>query len=299
MRTVLCLLATWLISPTIACAASSLTYVHDHHILTVRSSDMQGWRAPLSSWTYRGAPATPPRSLSGVLLPPLWQKTTTRQWDREAIRISLNRRVYDVLHRDAGSVVIRRSASGAIVFDGVGLPGRDILMDQLIDMTILALEHDVTTIVIPVVETSPSIAIQDRTLQSLGVNDVVMVGESDFSGSPKNREHNIHVGAEKFNGHLILKGDVFSFDSVLGPVNEKTGFKKELVIQGDRTLPDYGGGLCQVSSTAYRGPWEYGLPILKRRNHSYAVRYYSPQGTDATIYPPNVDLRFQIGRAHV
>ncbi len=38
--------------------------------------------------------------------------------------------------------------------------------------------------------------------------------------------------------------------------------------------------------------WEYGFPIQQRKNHSYAVSYYSPQGTDATIYPPNVDMKF-------
>lgn len=47
-----------------------------------------------------------------------------------------------------------------------------------------------------------------------------------------------------------------------------------------------------MSTTAYRGIWEYGFPVSKRINHSYAVSYYSPQGTDATIYPPNVDMQF-------
>jgi vancomycin resistance protein YoaR len=64
------------------------------------------------------------------------------------------------------------------------------------------------------------------------------------------------------------------------------------VIKGDRTEPDYGGGLCQVSTTAYRGIWEYGFPIESRRNHSYAVSYYGPQGTDATIYPGVQDMQF-------
>jgi vancomycin resistance protein YoaR len=75
-------------------------------------------------------------------------------------------------------------------------------------------------------------------------------------------------------------------------VNAKAGYLKELVIQGDKTLPDYGGGLCQLGTTFYRGIWEYGFPILARRNHSFAVRYYSPQGTDATIYPPHTDIKF-------
>ena len=61
---------------------------------------------------------------------------------------------------------------------------------------------------------------------------------------------------------------------------------------GEHTLPEYGGGLCQVSTTAYRGVWEYGFPITGRRNHSFAVSYYAPHGTDATIYPPHTDMKF-------
>jgi vancomycin resistance protein YoaR len=30
----------------------------------------------------------------------------------------------------------------------------------------------------------------------------------------------------------------------------------------------------------------------KQRNHAYAVKYYAPQGTDATIYPGVIDLKF-------
>jgi len=76
-------------------------------------------------------------------------------------------------------------------------------------------------------------------------------------------------------------------------VDGSTGYLKELVIKGDRTVPDYGGGLCQVGTTAYRGVWEYGFPILERRNHSYTVSHYAPVGTDATIYPGAVDMRFK------
>lgn len=122
---------------------------------------------------------------------------------------------------------------------------------------------------------------------------MVTVGESDFAGSPKNRRHNIQVGLNKFNGHLIPKGEVFSFNEILGPVDGAAGYLKELVIKGDKTEPDYGGGLCQISSTAYRGVWEYGFPIVDRKNHSYVVNYYAPVGTDATVYLPNPDMKFE------
>lgn len=53
-----------------------------------------------------------------------------------------------------------------------------------------------------------------------------------------------------------------------------------------------GGGICQVSTTVFRALYAAGLPILQRQNHSYQVHYYDPQGLDATIYQPSLDLKF-------
>lgn len=117
-------------------------------------------------------------------------------------------------------------------------------------------------------------------------------GESDFRGSSAARIHNIKTAMARFQGARIGPGEVFSFNTLLGEVDGSTGYKKELVIKGDRTLPDYGGGVCQVSSTVYRAALDAGFPIIERKPHSYAVSYYLPWGTDATIYPGIIDLRF-------
>lgn len=127
---------------------------------------------------------------------------------------------------------------------------------------------------------------------SLGINELVAVGESSFKGSPKNRIHNIKVGLDKMKGVIIPPGQEFSFNKYLGPVEEGYGFLPELVIKKTGTVPELGGGLCQVSSTTFRAAMAAGLPITQRKNHSYAVQYYAPQGTDATIYPGMVDLKF-------
>ena len=75
-------------------------------------------------------------------------------------------------------------------------------------------------------------------------------------------------------------------------MDAENGFLPELVIKRTGVVPEFGGGLCQVSSTAFRAAMNAGLPIVERRNHSFAVKYYAPQGTDATIYPGSTDLRF-------
>lgn len=129
-------------------------------------------------------------------------------------------------------------------------------------------------------------------IEKLGVTTVLAQGESNFAGSPKNRIHNITIGTSRYHGVLIPPGKEFSFLELLGPVDGAHGFLPELVIKENVTTPEFGGGLCQVSTTAFRAAVNSGLKITKRRNHSYAVRYYGIPGFDATIYPPYTDLRF-------
>jgi vancomycin resistance protein YoaR len=66
----------------------------------------------------------------------------------------------------------------------------------------------------------------------------------------------------------------------------------ELVIKENKTTPEFGGGICQVSSTLFRAAIYSGLKITERRNHSYPIRYYLPYGMDATIYEPRPDFKF-------
>jgi vancomycin resistance protein YoaR len=128
--------------------------------------------------------------------------------------------------------------------------------------------------------------------EALGIRELVGEGFSDFSGSPKNRKINIKVGSEKLHGILIKPDEEFSLIKAIGPVNGKAGFLPELVIKGDRTVPEFGGGLCQIGTTTFRLAINAGLPITERSPHSYRVVYYEPAGTDATIYDPNPDLKF-------
>jgi vancomycin resistance protein YoaR len=127
---------------------------------------------------------------------------------------------------------------------------------------------------------------------NFGIKEIIGTGRSNFKGSPKNRRHNIRTGANALNGTLIKPGEEFSMVKTLGEVDAKNGYLEELVIKGNKTTPEYGGGLCQIGTTAFRGALASGLPITMRRNHSYRVSYYEPAGTDATIYSPLPDLRF-------
>ncbi|HOZ36981.1 MAG TPA: VanW family protein [bacterium] len=134
--------------------------------------------------------------------------------------------------------------------------------------------------------------LNNENVNDLGIKELVASGESNFVGSSKSRIHNIGVGAAALNGLLIKPGEEFSINNALGEIDASTGYKPEMVIKGDKTIPEYGGGLCQVGTTLFRLAINAGLPITERRNHSYRVSYYEPAGTDATIYGPWPDLKF-------
>ncbi|MDB4939720.1 MAG: hypothetical protein JWO40_145 [Candidatus Doudnabacteria bacterium] len=172
-----------------------------------------------------------------------------------------------------------------------GINGEDLDVKSSINNIVTALSENKTTANLNITETLPSKTL--ATTNNLGINELVAYGESNYSGSPKNRIFNIKVGVQKEAGILIKPGEEFSFNKYLGPVDGDHGFLPELVIKGaEGTVPEFGGGLCQVSSTVFRAAMNAGLPITARRNHSYAVSYYAPQGTDATIYPGVQDMKF-------
>ena len=140
-------------------------------------------------------------------------------------------------------------------------------------------------------EVAPEININN--IEKLGITTLLGRGESDFEGSPSNRTHNIKTGAAKFHGLLVRPGEEFSFNSALGDVDAKNSYLSELVIKNGKLVREYGGGICQVSTTLFRAAFLAGLPITERRGHSLPVRYYNPQGFDATIYPNVIDLKFK------
>lgn len=139
-------------------------------------------------------------------------------------------------------------------------------------------------------EKDPAVTID--SIDNLGITSLIGEGHSNFRGSPKNRIFNIKVAAAKFDDILIKPGEEFSFVGALGPVDGEHGYLPELVIKKDKTEPEFGGGICQVSTTAFRAAIYSGLPITARRNHAYPVSYYNPQGMDSTVYIPKPDLRF-------
>ncbi len=147
------------------------------------------------------------------------------------------------------------------------------------------------TITVPVTFVQEQPKITAASIEQYNIKDLVGSAKTSFKGSTASRIHNIKTGVERATGILIAPGAEFSLVAAIGEVSEETGFEKEYVIKGDRSVKEAGGGLCQLATTVFRGAMNAGLPITQRTNHSYVVGYYGP-GLDATIYGPYPDLRF-------
>jgi vancomycin resistance protein YoaR len=123
--------------------------------------------------------------------------------------------------------------------------------------------------------------------------ELIAEGTTKFAGSSKARVQNIAVGADKFKGVVVPTGAEFSFNKYVGEIDAANGFTEGLVIWGDRTAVGIGGGICQVSTTVFRAAFYAGFPITQRTAHGYVVSWYGEPGLDATIFTPDVDLRFR------
>lgn len=151
-------------------------------------------------------------------------------------------------------------------------------------------ESSAKSVALRIITSEPSV--KSSEINNLGIATLIGEGKSNFRGSTKNRIHNIKTATQRFEGVLIKPGEEFSFVQTLGEVDGEHGYQQELVIKKDKTEPEFGGGICQVSTTTFRAAIYSGLKITARKNHAYPVSYYNPQGMDSTIYVPKPDLRF-------
>lgn len=133
------------------------------------------------------------------------------------------------------------------------------------------------------------------TAAELGITELVSESTTWFYGSSDERKHNIARAASNFYGIVIAPGQEFSFNQYLGDVSEEEGYETGLIIFGGRTIEGVGGGVCQVSTTAFQAAFWAGYPIVERWEHGYQVGYYDDgegPGMDATVFSPLVDFRF-------
>lgn len=175
-----------------------------------------------------------------------------------------------------------------------GTPGLGLDADETLAALNGALAGGPRRISLPLEPIPPPVT--ERNLASLGISEQVGLGVSSFARSEQYRITNIRAGARRMNGVLIPPGATFSFNTQLGEVNAANGFVEGLAIVDNRTQKEWGGGLCQVSTTVFRAAFFAGLPISERHEHAFRIGWYEelgePPGLDAAIFTPYNDLRF-------
>lgn len=118
-----------------------------------------------------------------------------------------------------------------------------------------------------------------------------------FASSSSNRATNVSLATNKINGKVLMPGEVFSFNGTVGKRTPQAGFKVAGVYMNGQVATDYGGGICQVSSTLYNAVLRANLEIVDRSNHMFEVGYV-PIGTDATVSWGAPDFKFKNSRSY-
>lgn len=127
-------------------------------------------------------------------------------------------------------------------------------------------------------------------VRAMGITTRISRYETIYGGDP-NRIHNVQLVARLIDGKLIAPGTTFSFNRATGARTAAKGFLTAPVIINGEVTTGLGGGVCQVSTTVFNAAYEAGLKITARTNHALYISHY-PQGRDATVDYPDVDLKF-------
>ncbi len=136
----------------------------------------------------------------------------------------------------------------------------------------------------------------DASAAALGITELVSTGQSFYAGSSVERMKNIGAASASQHGVIVKPGETFSFNDNLGDVSLDTGYAEALIIYNGRTITGVGGGVCQVSTTAFRAAFNGGYPIIERWPHAYRVGWYergAGPGLDASVFSPFVDFKFK------
>ena len=115
---------------------------------------------------------------------------------------------------------------------------------------------------------------------------------SNNNSSDSGRITNMKIAAESINGIILYPGEIFSTNEKFGETNKANGYKPAKTIINGKFKDEYGGGVCQVSSTLYNALLYSELDIIERRNHSLKVGYLD-YSYDATLAGNYIDLKFK------
>ena len=115
--------------------------------------------------------------------------------------------------------------------------------------------------------------------------------------SNADRTTNLRLAAGKINGTVLMPGEVFSYNSVVGERTIAAGYKSAAIYQDGQVVDGLGGGICQISSTLYNAALFANLEMVELYNHQFVPSYVTA-GRDATVVYGVKDFKFKNSRDH-
>ena len=140
----------------------------------------------------------------------------------------------------------------------------------------------------------------ERTINDIGTEAfpyLISSFSTKYDASNKNRSQNLAIAAGKINGTVLMPGEEFSFNQIVGKRTIQEGYKDAKIYQNGKVVDGLAGGICQISSTLYNAAVMANLEIVERRNHSFTTSYVKA-GKDATVVYGVIDFKFKNSRTY-
>lgn len=120
-----------------------------------------------------------------------------------------------------------------------------------------------------------------------------LLGEfsTHYPASNVNRTTNLKLAAKKINGTVLLPGETFSYNKVVGERTISAGYKEAPIYVNGQVVDGLGGGVCQISTTLYNACLFANLKIKEAYYHQFVPSYVGP-GRDATVAYGSKDFKF-------
>ena len=197
------------------------------------------------------------------------------------------------VNRDPVNAVVEFGSNGAIE----KIPG---VVGKKLDTAKLAetLREPLTTLNLPnkIIELEPQDIAPFITTEDIAQIDTVLGTYSTYY-YPGDRGDNIWIAANSISNKIVKPSWTFSFNDTVGPRTWEAGYKMAGVIINGKADVDYGGGVCQVSSTLYNAVLLAGLTHVERTPHFFQSSYIG-YGRDATVADGQIDFKFRNDLLH-
>lgn len=125
--------------------------------------------------------------------------------------------------------------------------------------------------------------------------DLLSSFSTKYVASNTNRTTNLRLATNKINGTVIMPGETFSYNKIVGERTIAAGYKEAAVYQDGQVTDGLGGGICQISTTLYNAVLYANLEVTERRNHMFIPSYVGA-GRDATVVYGSQDFKFKNNR---